>query len=383
MGMETAVPRRACNGSLLALRPGAAARIVVCDRLGERGLVAMRTPDKNRFLQALRHEESPELPLVEVDPDITVVNRILGRPFPHSLHAYELPPRDYVELNLRMGNDMVYFADIWRVGRREKTDAEGRIHYVDGLIKGPSDLGQIWFPDLDERRRHLEATLRALDGTGLGIVASNKSAPAVASAAVGLQDYLMLCVENPAFVHDLQHRLDEYSRREMEMLAEYPVDAVMIGVVVGMKSGLLCSPAMVEEFHAAYVREQMRRARAAGLPVCLHVDGNLRPLMPLLLELGAAAVHPVEPCEGDGSIEALKKDFGARIALWGNIDINGVLLRGTPEAVRRDTVEHMERLGPGGGYIVASSHDLHQQIPVENFFSMRDAVHAYRRAPSP
>jgi len=40
--------------------------------------------------------------------------------------------------------------------------------------------------------------------------------------------------------------------------------------------------------------------------------------------------------------------------------------------------EHMDRLAVGGGYIVASSHDLHQLIPVENIFAMRDAVHDYR-----
>jgi len=38
----------------------------------------------------------------------------------------------------------------------------------------------------------------------------------------------------------------------------------------------------------------------------------------------------------------------------------------------------MDRLAVGGGYIVASSHDLHQLIPVENIFAMRDAVHDYR-----
>ena len=34
----------------------------------------------------------------------------------------------------------------------------------------------------------------------------------------------------------------------------------------------------------------------------------------------------------------------------------------------------IEILAVGGGYIVASSHDIHQLIPVENFYAMRDAV---------
>jgi uroporphyrinogen-III decarboxylase len=37
----------------------------------------------------------------------------------------------------------------------------------------------------------------------------------------------------------------------------------------------------------------------------------------------------------------------------------------------------MDRLGGGGGYIVSSSHNLHELIPVENFYAMRDAVMEY------
>lgn len=72
----------------------------------------MRAPDKNRMLRAIRHIEAPEIPLLEIDPDIALVNQILGREFPVALQAYQLPVSDYVELNLRMANDLLYFADI-------------------------------------------------------------------------------------------------------------------------------------------------------------------------------------------------------------------------------------------------------------------------------
>ena len=81
---------------------------------------------------------------------------------------------------------------------------------------------------------------------------------------------------------------------------------------------------------------------------------------------------------------AIKEQYGDRICLWGNIDVAGVLTRGTPEEVRADTIEHMERLAVEGGYIVGSSHDLSENVPLENVYALRDAVHEFRfRAPAP
>jgi len=343
----------------------------------------MRAPDKTRFLRAVRHIEVEELPFVEADPDIVQVNRILGQRFPFSLHAYELPVPDYIELNRRMGNDMIYFVpDFWRLGRREMTDRDGRIHYVDGVMKTRASLKDIRFPDLAVARRHLEATLAAVDGTGFGLLCAVKFAPAVVNVAVGMQDYWIACIEDPSFVHDFQARIHAHCLRELELLIEYRVDAIGLGIAVGMKSGPLCSHAMLEEFQYPMLRDQIRMAKSAGIPVRLHVDGNVSSLIPDFIAMGVDLLHPLEPCEGQLDIYDTKRRYGDRIALHGNIDITGVLTRGTPEDVRRDTIAHMRRLAPGGGYVVGSSHDIGAGIPLENFYAMRDAVHSYRHGRS-
>jgi uroporphyrinogen decarboxylase len=76
-------------------------------------------------------------------------------------------------------------------------------------------------------------------------------------------------------------------------------------------------------------------------------------------------------------IYGIKKQYGDRLALCGNIDIDGVLLKGTPEEVAADVKEHVDRLAQGGGYIAASSHNLHQLLPIENIYAFRDAIHGY------
>jgi histidinol-phosphatase (PHP family) len=53
-----------------------------------------------------------------------------------------------------------------------------------------------------------------------------------------------------------------------------------------------------------------------------------------------------------------------------DLDLAGVLARGTPEEVRADTREHIEALAGNGGYIVASSHSITDDVPPENYRAM-------------
>ena len=93
--------------------------------------------------------------------------------------------------------------------------------------------------------------------------------------------------------------------------------------------------------------------------------------------MGVDILHPLEPCDGGQNIYEIKKQYGDRLTLHGNIDVAGILLNGTPEEIALDVNEHLKKLAVGGGYIMGSSHDIHAAVPLENFYAMRDTVDAY------
>jgi uroporphyrinogen decarboxylase len=97
-------------------------------------------------------------------------------------------------------------------------------------------------------------------------------------------------------------------------------------------------------------------------------------LIPDFIDMGVDVLNPIDPSGSVQDIYEIKSKYGDRITLSGNINIDTILKDGSPEEVSEDVIEHMERLGKGGGYIVSSSHNLHELIPVENFYAMRDAV---------
>ena len=136
----------------------------------KKSYTSLRIPDKKRIFDVIDHIERKDIPILEIDPDMAIVNKILDRNLPMNLHPYELDPDDNIELNLRMRNDMVYFSHVWRVGRKQIIDKEGRLHYVDGLIKRREDFDQIWFPDLGKLETRLAATIKASEKIGLGVI---------------------------------------------------------------------------------------------------------------------------------------------------------------------------------------------------------------------
>lgn len=340
----------------------------------------MRDPNKTLFLNAVRHIEQPEIPLFEMEADMDIVNHMLGSNHPLSMRSYDLSPSQLIEWNQRMGNDMVYLSHIWRVGRQERIDDKGRIHYVDGTIKSLDDIERIWFPDLSAVKRRLESVLEAIDGTGMGLVVGVQNAAFTSTTAIGYSDFCLATVDAPEFLVEVQKRLHEYVMRELQMILEYPVDGVRIGAGSGLvtKSGPMLSPPMMEKFAFRWVREQARLVVDAGKILLCHMDGFVESLIPMLLEMRVDVLNPIDLCGGQQDIYEIKRRWGDKLCLHGNIDIDQVLMHGNAEAVWQDVREHIERLGIGGGYVVASSHDLHHMIPLEAIYAMRDAVHEIR-----
>lgn len=338
----------------------------------------MRKPDKNRFLNAVRHIEQDGIPLFEIEADISIVEQMLGKKLDRAKHSFEIEAEDIVAWNRWMGNDMVYFGQVCHLGRKEMIDKDGRVHYIDGTIKTRDLLTNIEFPDLAPLRQRLEALFEALKGTGFGVVSAVEVAGTGVATAIGYEDFCINTLTDPEFVLEFQKMWHDYAMRQLQMLLEFPIEVVKVGSGLITNMGPMLSPDMMEEFDYQYIRELFQVSKEHGKTTMFHVDGNIMANVPAFIEMGMDILNPIEPAGGTQDIYQIKAEHGDDLTLCGNIDVDGVLYKGTPEQVKRDVLEHIERLTPGGGYIMASSHDLHQLLPLRNIKAMRDATHDYR-----
>jgi uroporphyrinogen-III decarboxylase len=334
-----------------------------------------RAPDRRRFVEALLRRPAAEVPFFETEFSPAVAGAILGRPV--NVRSYELSPPEYIELLERTGIDVAYLHVPSRFGRVDRLDPDGRRVYVGGAIASRADLAKLKTPSLEPVRRRIESFLAATAASRIGWIYALDTATEVATA-MGYENYYASLYEDPGLVEELQIRYEAYALPLTELVLEYRPDAVFLAVNLCGKNGRLLSLEHTERFVLAGLRRQMAPIRRRGVPAILHSDGDNRELMDEWIALGLAGLHPVEPT-GGFDIYAAKARWGTRIALLGNIDLGGVLVNGSPEAVVRDTTAHLERLAPGGGYICGSSHDIDDNVPLPNLRAMLTTVLSWKR----
>jgi uroporphyrinogen decarboxylase len=76
-------------------------------------------------------------------------------------------------------------------------------------------------------------------------------------------------------------------------------------------------------------------------------------------------------------IGEVKKRYGDRVAVWGNIDCSHLLPFGKPEDVRHATIDCIRKTSLGGGHIISSSNTIHSAVPAKNFIEMVKTTREY------
>lgn len=72
--------------------------------------------------------------------------------------------------------------------------------------------------------------------------------------------------------------------------------------------------------------------------------------------------------------EELAAEFGASICLHGTLSTQKTLPRGTPETVAREVRHRIESFGCRGGLILAPSHNIQPDTPIENVLALYRAA---------
>ncbi len=164
----------------------------------------------------------------------------------------------------------------------------------------------------------------------------------------------------------------EYARRTLEA-AGGGIDILMMGDDFGTQKGLFVSPDMWRQFLRPGFKAFIDLARQHGCKVAHHSCGSIKPIIPDLIQCGLDILNPVQPDVHDMDRRELKQTFGDRLCFHGSISIQRTLPFGTPDDVRDEVRERFETLGPGGGFIFCTAHNIQADTPTENIVALFDA----------
>jgi len=298
------------------------------------------------------------------------------------------PLRAAVELDLdgvnvrpdyrRRPLDGASFVDEWGVTRRETGDCLPCV--TDSPVKDIARHAAHPFPDPEDPRRFetLERALKLVDGDR-AVILNLRDGFSDMRDLLGYEEAMVRLMLEPERFAEMLDRVAEYNLALARLaVRRYGIEIVATTDDVANAAGPLIRPSVYFERIGPAFRKVVRGYRELGCRVIKHCDGNMLPLVDFWIDCGIQCLDPIDPGAGL-DLAAVKKSYGDRLCLKGNIDCAGVLQYGT-EAEVEAAVRECLRAGGPGGLILSSSNSIHRGVKPGNYRAMLAALRREGRA---
>jgi uroporphyrinogen decarboxylase len=190
----------------------------------------------------------------------------------------------------------------------------------------------------------------------------------------GLERLMMDFAFNPEIAERILEIPYQFHLTAAKKLVQMGVDMIWVGDDVGTQSAMMISPQCWRRFFkprmATFISEI--KALRPQLKVAYHSDGMIAPIIPELIEIGVDVLNPIQPACMDPA--QIKRQFGDKLCFWGSIDEQHTLPFGTPADVQREILERLNTIGKNGGLILAPTHHVQLDTPLENFWAMHKTI---------
>jgi uroporphyrinogen decarboxylase len=373
---------------------------------------------KERFLTAISHEE-PDMVPVSASLDMKFVELLTGKKAAKVVGAHhggeveaELPrtPKEFHEANMR--NQRLRFEAVQRLGTdiysvsdyniypkdympkmvddRTYVDFWGKVYrfapevnttyWVDGIIKSEEDLDRFVPPDPDEMNYDIVDLAVKLAGDQYPVVGGIHLAgmfPYLIRG--GLDKYCRDLYLNRDFARRLTKMVGEVQIKIAINMIDRGVDAISESDDIAGKDGPFYRLPILRELVFPYIEEAVKICHRHGITYLKHSDGNLYPMLDALIDLGIDGLNPIEPQVMD--LADVKRRYGHRVYLQGNVDCTWILPYGTEEDVRRDVRRCIDAAAKGGGFVLAESNSMHPNVKFENILIYVDEARKYGKYP--
>ncbi len=233
----------------------------------------------------------------------------------------------------------------------EKFRSEGRIVMLKGICAGLMEMGQ---------------RLRGMENFLCDVIINQDSAKAVLDKfAEQKMRFWEMALDELGDVVDIVVESDDYGTQESQLI---PPETFRD----------LFKPYYKEII--ALIKSKLNARKTAGERgyIFFHSCGNIRPILPDLIEIGVDILNPVHVNATGMEPIQLKKDFGSEITFWGGgVETQNILPRGTPDEVRENVKRNLEVLMPGGGFVFNTVHNIQAEVPPENIMAMWETLQEY------
>jgi uroporphyrinogen decarboxylase len=275
-----------------------------------------------------------------------------------------------------------------RVDTWGRTIRDKRNTYFSETLKVPIPPGvdpdsvQFDSSDLDERYRKAGTTEQTLVGLQRDkerfCVFGKTGGPYLRTTFVrGEEQFLMDIAGDPPLARALTDKMADHLidiAREQIQRWSLCDTGVWIYDDMAYNNGPMFSPRSFEYVFLPAYRRMVEAYKAAGAKyVLLHSDGNIMPILDMLVDAGIDGLNPLEKRAGMDAV-AIRHRYPDLI-LTGGMCNTDTLVHGPPDRIERETKELID-LGRDGG-IVIGAHSISPEIPLEHFVTYDHTCRTY------
>jgi uroporphyrinogen decarboxylase len=340
---------------------------------------------KERFLTTVRVQQPDRVPMFDFLFQEPMYEALIG----HRPGSYNAA--DAVACALALGHDGVWipfgaflgfqpryvandtYVDEWGTTFRRTESSWPLDAPVDYPIKSRLDLARYTPPDptLPGRISEIEIAC-SLERDHIAILGGVAGPFTTAWMLMGYEQIGYVLYDDPEMLTDVFRISNEYNKEAARRSVEAGCDAMWISDDLGDSSRGFMRLNHFRKHYLPYLAELAEYIDGLGVPILLHCCGRFIDYLPDLAQTRIAAIHPLQRTAGM-DLRWVKENYGHRFCVIGNIDSSRTLPYGTQADVAAEVREAINIAAPGGGYVLASDHSLHDGIPVENIIALSRA----------
>ena len=293
----------------------------------------------------------------------------------YSVSDYNIYPGDYVPKMLDAYTYVDFWGKIYRLNPGVNTN-----YWIDGMIKSEEDLDKFVPPDPDEMNYDIVDLAVKLAGDQYPVVGGIHLAgmfPYLMRG--GLDKYAKDLYLNRQFARKLTRMVGDIQLKIAINMIDRGVDAISESDDIAGKDGPFYRLPIFNELIFPYIEEMVKICHRHGITYMKHSDGNLYPILDALVALGIDGINPIEPQVMD--IADVKRRYGEKVYIQGNVDCTWILPLGTEEDVRRDVRRCIDAAAEGGGFVISESNSMHPNVKFENILYYVDEARKYGKYP--
>lgn len=308
---------------------------------------------KERFIKALKREKiEGHVPHFELVFFLTL--EAVGRVHPIHRNYEQWYQMSKKEQNLQLEDMAKAYIEV----------AEKYNHDAIFVHPNPGRIGEL--PGNNESTRRILETIRDLSGDKYFLMVHGDPTLPIPTGST-MVEFAAKMYEEPEELHELSKRNFEEAVSQCDELKKHPglLDGYALCSDYCFNTNPFYSRDMFAEFVQPYLKDILSYYRDNGFYSIKHTDGNVVPILDMIVDCKPDAVHSLDP-QGGVDLTEVKKLYGDKVCLIGNVNC-GLMQTGTVEELENDVRRSLKEGMPGYGYIFSSSNCVYTGLDLERY----------------